>query len=138
MCYRVWVSRYGWPQLSVGMTSRTLMLLMMQLVKLLITVSTLSQLLLLDFYELYLLTISCDFFVCIPFLCVRTEVDDVVLEFNINYKRQFFLSGGPSRKFQILSKISAESNVRILIPKRENSHSTQAASLEGSWENVMK
>lgn len=69
-----------------------------------------------------------------------TEVDDVVLEFTINYRKPFFLYGG--RKFGILKKISADTSVRIFFPefnpKTQAFKDAQPVSLEGNSDNVKR
>lgn len=69
-----------------------------------------------------------------------TEVDDVVLEFIINYRKPFFLYGG--KKFPILRNLSAETNVRIdfpdFNPKEQSYKEAQPVTLEGSSEDVRR
>lgn len=64
----------------------------------------------------------------------------MVLEFTINYRKPFFLYGG--RKFGIIKKISAETNVRIFFPefnpKEQQFKDALPVTLEGSAENVRK
>lgn len=69
------------------------------------------------------------------------EIDDVVLEFTLNYRKKFFLYGKflePTIKF-----VSAKSNVRIFFPAdfkpREQSFSeAEPMTLEGSFADVLK
>lgn len=63
-----------------------------------------------------------------------------MLEFTINYRKPFFLYGG--RKFAILKRISADTNVRIFFPefnpKTQVYKDAQPVSLEGNSENVKR
>eukprot|EP01033_Poteriospumella_lacustris_P008960 gene8960-6437_t len=71
---------------------------------------------------------------------VDGEIDDVVLEFTLNYRKKFFLYGKflePTIKF-----VSAKSNVRIFFPAdfkpREQSFSeAEPMTLEGSFADVL-
>lgn len=73
--------------------------------------------------------------------CGDVEIDDVVLEFTLNYRKKFFLYGKflePTIKF-----VSAKSNVRIFFPAdfkpREQSFSeAEPMTLEGSFADVLK
>lgn len=69
-----------------------------------------------------------------------TEVDDVVLEFIINYRKPFFLYGG--KKFPILRNLSAETNVRMdfpeFNPKEQSYKEAQPVTLEGNSEDVKR
>lgn len=66
------------------------------------------------------------------------EVDDVVLEFLINYRKPFFLH--KRGKLEALKHISAKSNVRIFLPDaaREGNAHVEPMTLEGSFENVQR
>lgn len=68
------------------------------------------------------------------------EVDDVVLEYTINYRKRFFLYGKHAQ--QIIKTISARSNVRIFYPefniKEQTFKEAVPMTLEGSFENVLK
>jgi hypothetical protein len=71
---------------------------------------------------------------------LRSEVDDVVFEFTINYRKPFFLYGG--RKFGIIKRISADTNVRIFFPefnpKEQSFRESLPVSLEGSSADVRR
>ena len=62
---------------------------------------------------------------------VKGEVDDVVLELAFSRSKHGFLLD--QKGINLIKKISADTNVRILIPKEHSQHS---ASLEGVCENV--
>jgi len=63
---------------------------------------------------------------------VKGDVDDVVVEFPMNKSKHSFLLD--QKGAFLIKKISADTNVRILIPKDSNIHTL--ASLEGTCENV--
>eukprot|EP01031_Cornospumella_fuschlensis_P037892 gene37892-46030_t len=69
---------------------------------------------------------------------VHGEVDDVVLEFTINYKKPFFLYG--KQKDEQLRRLSARASVRIFMPdfdhKKMLYRDAEAVTLEGSMEQV--
>eukprot|EP01034_Spumella_vulgaris_P029732 gene29732-36826_t len=71
---------------------------------------------------------------------VDDEVDGVVLEFMINYKKPFFLYG--TKKFGIIKRLSAETNVRIFFPefnvKEQNFSEALPVSLEGECVDVQR
>eukprot|EP01040_Poterioochromonas_malhamensis_P001151 gene1151-1222_t len=71
---------------------------------------------------------------------VAGEVDDVVLEFLINYRKLFFLYR--RGKADVLKEISAKTNVRIFLPEliREGNVAShiEPMTLEGSFENVQR
>lgn len=72
--------------------------------------------------------------------CGMIEVDDVVLEFMINYRQPFFLYG--KNKNLAVRTISAKTNVRIYFPefdsKKQNFRDAEHFTLEGSFENVQR
>lgn len=64
----------------------------------------------------------------------------MVFEFIINYRKPFFLYGG--KKFGVIKKISADTNVRIFYPefdpKTQPYKDALPFTLEGSSQNVAK
>ena len=68
----------------------------------------------------------------------RAEVDDVVMEWTINFKKPFFLS--PNRRTNVLQKISADTNVRIYYPESDFQERQfgEPFTLEGSCYNVQR
>lgn len=71
---------------------------------------------------------------------VFIEVDDVVYEFMINYRRPFFLFG--RYQHDAVKYISAMSSVRILVPEFDSQvqkfSEATPVTLEGTFENVKK
>jgi hypothetical protein len=67
-------------------------------------------------------------------------VDDVVLEFILNYRKPCFLT--KKGKIQTLKEMSAKTNVRIYLPdnlKESGGYAhVEPMTLEGSFENVQK
>lgn len=64
----------------------------------------------------------------------------MVFEFTINYRKPFFLYGG--KKFGIIKRISADTNVRIFFPefnpKEQSFREVVPVTFEGSSDNVRK
>lgn len=62
----------------------------------------------------------------------------MVLEFTINYRKPFFIYGG--KKYAIVRKISADTNVRIFFPefnpKEQSFKEALPMTLEGNSEDV--
>eukprot|EP01035_Chromulina_nebulosa_P021529 gene21529-27876_t len=69
---------------------------------------------------------------------VYGEVDDVVMEWIINFKKPFFSS--LNRRTRVLQKISADTNVRIYYPESDyhERHFVDPFTLEGSCYNVQR
>jgi hypothetical protein len=71
---------------------------------------------------------------------LATEVDEVVLEYTINYRKPFFIYG--AKKFNIVRQISADTNVRIFFPefnpKEQAFKEAQPMTLEGNSEDVRR
>lgn len=86
--------------------------------------------------EIYCL--SCNFFLIACFFL--TEVDEVVLEFTINYRRKFFLYGKGIQP--AIRLISARTNVRIFFPdfnpKEQSFAEAEPFTLEGRFVDVVK
>jgi hypothetical protein len=71
---------------------------------------------------------------------IFTEVDDVILEFILDYQKRFFLHG--KILYPTIKVISARSNTRIFFPdfnpKEQPFSEVQPVTLEGSFENIQK
>jgi hypothetical protein len=71
---------------------------------------------------------------------VHSEVDDVVLELVINFKKLFFIYG--KHKLMLINTVSAKSAVRIYLPETNPKDpayvSREPMTLEGTFDNVQK